>query len=343
MKMRFKITYKNAEGKTACETIDAISRGDLFSKLKARSIQPLDVRECGVGGKNAPIDLLHKHFKAIIAFISMAIIIGISLLLSQKFCDRHVDDAGVAHSSGIIKNKRKAPPVSSTAIGQIPSIESEVNDEPMVEFRGSPTDVTPTNGWWRGLKVISTATTTNDLTGTIYERWQTEDGKFHSNMRSKPRIFKNPSDQMIVMLLASDDGTAMPPLPIGPMLDDAFEKSLEEPIVINDDDSVEIRTLKGIVLDARAQIAELMTQGLTPSEILMEHEREMRKQFNTRSDAMRSIAEIEREEGFDAAREYAEQVNQVLSSMGIASVPMPMTDEEREQAREERLQRRYER
>ena len=211
-------------------------------------------------------------------------------------------------------------------------------------YRGNGKESVPEEGWWRGLKVVEDVLATNTLTGTVEERWRTEDGKWHVNIRGLPRLFKNPCNQAIALLLGGGGGGSMPPLPIGPMLDDAFEAALEEPIEISEEDSPEVRTLKEVVREAREEMRRLVEEGMSQSEVLMEHEAEMRKQETTRRDALAKIAEIEEEEGFEAAREYAEAVNGVLAKMGVEEVPVPLSEEEkileRERRRSERRNRR---
>ncbi len=128
-------------------------------------------------------------------------------------------------------------------------------------------------------------------------------------------------------------------MPIGPQLDEDFRKSLSKPIIINDSDTLEVKTLKRIVMEAREEMKRLMDQGQTPSQILMEHERLAGENFKVRADAMKELTDIEKSGDYEGAVKYAQTVNGVLRKMGIEELPMPLDEEAKAAEKEARRTR----
>ena len=144
------------------------------------------------------------------------------------------------------------------------------------------------------------------------------------------RIFKDSTDTLIASYLQQPvHGILPPPVPMTANAGERFLRSLENPIVINDTDSEEVRVLKESVIVARAQIKELMDGGATFEEILSEHRKLAEENLRIRRNAQKELNEIFNTGDFDGATRYKKAIDIALGQMGIEPLDKPLTKEER--------------
>lgn len=151
--------------------------------------------------------------------------------------------------------------------------------------------------------------------------------------------FDNPSDQLISMTI-NGNGGPIAPLPFSDNMDEAFRKSLEKPIVINDDDSEEVKAAKRRVLEAREDIKALLKEGKSVRQILEEHREDVNFKAEIRSKIAKEARDILESGDAEGAKKYVMMMNFALQQKGIEEVEMPLT---REQRREQLMQRALER
>ncbi len=134
------------------------------------------------------------------------------------------------------------------------------------------------------------------------------------------QIFNSASDQLLAMALGGEPGQDVPPLPLGPGVDHDFRESLKRPIVINDDDTEEVKRIKETVKAAREDMLKILEEGGTVEAALREHERLQRDNNKIHREAVleyRRILESGDEEG---AAEYMRIMNTAFQQMGIAPI-----------------------
>ena len=172
------------------------------------------------------------------------------------------------------------------------------------------------------------ATTNQD--GNISEQWVLEDGTTLKNIRFPPPIFDNAADQVLGLIASVQPGADMPPLPaMGAEMDQAFANAVATPIKINETDSDEVKELKRRVMESRRQMAELIGEGKSFSQIVAEHQDLM--QFNTteRTKAIREIQKIIAEGDEEGARTYRDKMNEAFATMGIDEINMAIGEQEK--------------
>lgn len=172
------------------------------------------------------------------------------------------------------------------------------------------------------------ATTNQD--GNISEQWVLEDGTTLKNIRFPPPIFDNAADQILGLIASVAPGADMPPLPaMGVEMDKAFAAAIATPIHINETDSDEVKDLKSRVMETRRQMAELMGEGKTFSQIVAEHQDLM--QFNSaeRTKAIREIQNYLAEGDEESARLYRDKINAAFETMGIDAINMAIGEQEK--------------
>ena len=205
------------------------------------------------------------------------------------------------------------------------SVEVKTNDVPKVDE----------NDPRRIVQVMSC--TTNNSVGLIIEVVKRADGSTCEIRRpSHKPVFKYGTDQLLAMMLCQGKNHSIAPIPLrsGKGMDKAFLKSLEEPIVINDDDSDRVKEQKQTVIEARTQIKEMMDQGFHFSDILADHRRLFNENLDIRRKAMKELNEIHASGDAEGERKYRLKIDAALQQMGIEPLDDPMTREERMAARE---------
>ena len=151
------------------------------------------------------------------------------------------------------------------------------------------------------------------------------------NMPVVPSVkqeFDNPTDQIISMVL-NGNGDEIAPVPFTDTMDDDFKKAISKPIVINDDDSAEVKEVKKRVIQAREDIKALLKEGMTVRQILEEHRETVNYNAGVRRDAILEARKIFDSGDVDGANMYVAAMNNAFSQMGIDKIEFPKTKEER--------------
>ena len=174
---------------------------------------------------------------------------------------------------------------------------------------------------WLGIDIDHKTVTTNGQ--YILETIFTTDGKMHRYAHSsRPRIFNNTSDQVLALATSDPDGTA--PLPgLGKNFEEDFIKSLNSEIVINSDDSPEVRKIKENVILARKNLLAAIEEGQSAEDVIR-----MDREAKLQTSELRNIAvrglHIYLEKGDEeGAALYLETMNKKLEEMGLMKLELP--------------------
>ena len=132
-------------------------------------------------------------------------------------------------------------------------------------------------------------------------------------------------DLMLAMIGTTPLDKPLPPMPPMGDLGKAFEKAIQNPIVIRETDSDQVKEMKQAALDARQQIADLLAEGYTIEQILSEHNSLREKNIEFRGSFQRELNEVYRTEGKEAAEKYMSSANEKLEKQGIIPLVMPGT------------------
>lgn len=112
---------------------------------------------------------------------------------------------------------------------------------------------------------------------------------------------------------------------------------VDTPIEILDTDSEKVRALKQSVQECRQELKRLLDQGLSLQQIIAEHRSLANENAKIRRDAAREAREMLEKGDREGAEQYVTKINTALSQMGIPSISMPMTREERHKQAMERI------
>ena len=179
----------------------------------------------------------------------------------------------------------------------------------------------PPLGYENGIEILSLSARTNSA-GAVIEKLKLADGTSKTKVHPKPPLFENPCDQVIAMAISTKPGDSMPPLPDLAGIDQDFANSLLNPIVIKDDDSDEVKNIKEMVMEVRKTLVEEVKNGKSVMDVLMAHQTEMNRIYESRLEAILMMQKISAEDGVEAAQEFADAVNDKFEEDGIPAIPV---------------------
>ena len=174
----------------------------------------------------------------------------------------------------------------------------------------------PKREMWLGREIVSTKIVTNG-TDLIITRIDAE-GKVHKQYTSvHKRLFSNPVDITLSILLTTPEGALTPPLPpLGPRSGDIFAESLKKPIEITEDDTPEEKRIKQLVMAAREEMLDELRNGKTVDEVIEDHCTFVDENNRLRAEAMVQYKEMVAEGDEALAEQFREKANEKLVSKG---------------------------
>ncbi len=120
-----------------------------------------------------------------------------------------------------------------------------------------------------------------------------------------------------------ENGEDAPPMPVTDTVNAAFLKSLKKEIVINDDDTEEVKAVKERVRLAREEMRAQVEGGLKPREVLDMVEKMRREYAATRRQCIEEMLRIRDSGDAEGTRKYITTINLALQQMGIKEIDLP--------------------
>ena len=173
---------------------------------------------------------------------------------------------------------------------------------------------------WLGREIVKTTAVTNG-TDLVITRIDTE-GKVHKEYTSiRRRLFTNPVDIVLSILLTTPEGAPVPPLPpLGPRADDMFAESLRRPIEVTDEDSEQDARVKRLVMAAREEMLDELAAGRSVNDVIEAHCTYAEERNTLRAEATVNYRDILAKDGEAAAEEYRARANELLSRHGASPI-----------------------
>ncbi len=253
--------------------------------------------------------------KAIIA-VASSLVLALAGIAVWSVFDRHGEE-GTAPKAERTKKNKKVREAAQTQASQNKAAIPVVKDaKPKPEVIGK----TPT-----GLEYIKHVAQTNS-DGVVVSRYQLSDGSWTRvvNLQSKDTlVFESALDNELALIATTPLTQPLPPMPPIGNVEKAFEDAIKRPIIINENDSEKVKELKQAVKDIRLQIADLLREGYTVTQILSEEQSLRTKNITFRRELQRELNEIYRTEGREAAESYMESANAKLEEHGVIPLSLP--------------------
>ena len=312
--MTFTVTYRGRDGALADEAVEAANRAECVAECKRRGIAPTSIRE-GRSGKSAASPNGRAPSPSAPLIGKVAILAAVVLVVAGVawwWFGRHGGD-GAANQLG---KETPSPPTNAVVkfdpkTSHSPNA-SQTPSPKAVQPPQSPTPPDPTEPtapMYMGRRVVGLSATTNAEVYSVAEP-----------------VLTTRTDQLLAMAVEGDGNG--PPMPAATKADEQqFLESLKKPIEILETDTPDVRALKEKVIQARADMVELLAQGRGFSEVLAEHQKLQAENAAVRRDVAKELRSLMDSGDTAAALEYRKRMNAALEQMGIAPLMTAITEE----------------
>lgn len=139
------------------------------------------------------------------------------------------------------------------------------------------------------------------------------------------KLFHNVADVYISRLVNSTPGSGV----IGTMNYDRFAeqltRALAQPITIDEDDTPEEVAKKQAVIETRAELKQMLDDGVDVAKVMQEAESEMRRLWDYRRSLHLELAKAHKEGTFNSVdmRDYIDAANKMLTDNGMEPLKHP--------------------
>lgn len=303
--MEYTVTYRDETGKIARMTYVAESRKACLSEFKSRrGISVISITEGASDTKRSRIDwLLMRRFP--FPLITFAIVISAGLCVLY-FVDT---DEGTPPKTDKISSSRLATVKPTT--NHIAKPQEAKNFNPN---RNELKNVA-TNKWghpkhWGTIKLH--AAHTSFLART--------------SMPLEERIFQRRVDRGIAGLLVIEPGTDL--IGTDDFGDDftrSFLRSLNYPIIVEDDDPEDVKEIKQAVIDTKKELKALHDKGEDIAEIMRKTRKELRELGLYREELRKEIDKFRKKDGttIQDMEDIVNAANLMLKERGIKEIAYP--------------------
>ncbi len=349
--MLFTVTYRSKTGAKAEAEIEAASRTACMDECKLRGIAPVGIREGRASLRSRAAETAAPHdgpvrsgtlWRAAILAAAVLAVVGGGLWWWLGHDEAQPNQAEAKPEPAADPQETK--PSDSKLVENETNALTQTHDEakPNTAAPQASNPAEPMPPMHMGRRIVEMSATTN-ADGTVVERIRTDDGKLHSKVYSVAEpVFNSGTDQLLAMAVAGDaDGTPLPPATKAD--EQRFLESLKKPIEILETDAPDVRAIKEKVIQARADMVELLAQGRSFPEVLAEHHKMQAENAAVRREAAKELRSLVESGDTAGALEYRKRMNAAFEQMGIQPLTTAITEEERAERKERRRASRKER
>lgn len=289
--MTYKAFYHGKAGKVETTVVEASSRTELFAELKKRGITSVIRVQSMSGNKKEGAAPLVKGLVAGVLVVAI-------LLVAFYFVSGKTDDLAEIKNKVSSRLSRLIPEKRSTgeSTAQVEEDRSSYADEKVDAFlKRTAAEMKPVE-----------TNNVNDI-GIEYGRKVKELGV-------------TAVDQLVNMATSAPIGIPPPPLPVTEEMKDDLRNMLKHPIEFKETDTEEMRIIKDRLAENRRQLQELLDQGYSVTDVLMQHQELTADNTRIRNEVMLELREIEESGDEEGVREYLLKMNIALQQMGIDPV-----------------------
>lgn len=142
-------------------------------------------------------------------------------------------------------------------------------------------------------------------------------------------VFTNRFECLVSEILLATPGDRFLDLDIDESYDEAFRESLDRPIMVEQDDSDEVRAMKQTVIEAKAEMQKLMADGRKASEILAEARNELNKIADYRDELQKKFNDLlKTETNPNELLKCAKEMNELLAEYDAQELEAPESEDE---------------
>ena len=305
--MNFTVKYRSAEGGLKTEVVSAANRAEVFAQMKARGVTPTSVVEGGklaeLSSRAAPPSWLKGALAGVFVVVA-AVVAWLLLAPAEKPAAKPAPapkKPKLIHTNVVRKAEAPKPVETNAVVEAAPA---------PVDPDARPTKVgEELNGF---IKLPS---------GRLHKVRGVVTNNVSQAVKGWYSVFPHHCDNEIACYLAIKPGT--------PLLGDRkyngrfkeeFIRSLSEPIIVNEDDSDEVKALKRNVAEAKANLKEALDRGEDIEQIMADTRKELQDLGRYKMDIERHVRELHREGNLtvDGLQDVVDAANKMLAAKGIA-------------------------
>lgn len=303
--MNWSVTYRAKDGGQIIDVFEAESREALFKVLADKGIIAIRIDQWT--GKRPQI-------KRVASKSTWGIVAGAVVVVALVLCAWQLLTSGASDSEqGTDENPKKQSRIAVATPGPVTPKPVEVKvASPKVDPNARPTKVG------------------EELNGYV----MLPNGKMHRRRgvrtvepggvdRSHPAaIFDHSTDNEFAVILTLQPGESLIGGPIrhGKNYEESFRESLKTPIIVNEDDSDEVKALKRAVIEARLQMKEALDRGEDIKKIIADSYEEAQKLAIYKDTLREQVNAASKEENMtdEELDDLITAANQMLEAKGIA-------------------------
>ena len=325
--MTFTVTYREKSGAKAEVEIEAASRAACVAECKARGIAPVSVKEgrassrSRAAGTAAPHDgragarpSSQRGLYVAVAVLCAAVLGGGLWLWLGRAAPQPTPAAKPAKA----KVERPKPPPR-------PAAKPAVTNAPPVATNRPPTKEEKRAAQLKAIRDRYGDNIPENLKPVVYFLENPPQKTFHP-AKSKVSIFKRRSEREIAAMIMTEPGTWFMRKPtFNERFDEDFRASLGEKIEFSDDDTDEQKELKQAVIDTKAELAERMKAGESPSAAMNAFADSMYGLGQYRQLLQDELGKIKRDAQYSDkdVEDFVNAANKMLKDKGAKPIPMP--------------------
>ena len=329
--MTFTVTCRGADGALREETVEAASRAECFAKMKARGIVPVSVREGARNGgrKNAASPKMATQGGAGRAANVSAAPRGGTWRAAVLAAALLAAAGGAWWWLAAREDARPPEPKAVKAVKDVKAVKNVkvVKDieAPKVTTNAPPTKEEKRAAQLKAIRDKYGDNVPDNLKPVVYFLENPPQRTFHP-ARTKASIFKRRSEREIASMVMTEPGTWFMRKPtFNERFDEDFRASLDERIEFAEDDTDEDKALKQAVIDTKAELAERMKAGETPSAAMNAFADSMYELGQYRRLLQDELGKIKRDAQYSNqdVEDFVNAANKMLKDKGAQPIPMP--------------------
>ena len=305
--MKWKVTYRDKDGKREVSLFDAESRAALFNVLSAKGISAISIADA------ENIQAYHLGWPTAKVLVWAGVSIGV------------VAAGTIAIMAMSSKSAKPASAEKAPRKIKIASVRP-VNVKTNVQETAETPPLDPS--------IISVRKTINPFTGeemmftNRHKQVKANAGIISreslakNKHKPKRKLFKHHSENYICGLMRTPLGMPIVRGRLPKNFDEDFVKSYAEEIKIEPEDTEEDIALKQAMIDFKEEIRDQIANGESVSKMVLESREEQNKLAECRKNLMRTIADLRREGATtEELNEVRKAANVMLDQKGLKRIP----------------------
>lgn len=311
--MNFTITYRDKSGDKKSLVLDVPNKAAVWPELKKRGIFALAVRESKAkDGMTKPSG--SKLPSAVRGIVAGVVVVALAIGAWFFFKDGQNTDASAVDTKPkrVKEIKPEKPKAARPSASTNKTEVAKPNPNEKMHFG------VPHSEWVKlsheekvALGQAAYDAEAAKIDSTYLERKKAHDAEIAA------RPFKHTSENVISSIFSLNYGDHVLMGDFHPTLQEDFLKSLNDPIVINDDDSEEVKRQKEEMIILKPQIKQLIDQGYTLKEILDDYRNSIAKVQELEFNLRKELDEIKRTStSVEEVRDFIKAANKMMLDAG---------------------------